>query len=217
MKRLVATLAALAAMCLLLWFFPLFHVVRRGTSSAGTAASNFNATDFAQEFWDTKLTPAFDQAADAATVLAALQNDPQQAQSEYGHSAGLGRTVLYFVRGRGRITAVSGKSIDVILVESGDQVDDDQADVALQTGLLFGNTVRDATALIDGSDFANSQQFNEISTALNQIVESTVLPTLKQQAQVGRAIEFVGCAEVTNLPRDASPLQVIPVQVRFPE
>jgi predicted lipoprotein len=216
MKRLVATLAALTAVCLLLWFFPLFHVVRRGTVPAG-AASEFNATDLAQEFWDAKLMPAFDQAADAATVLVALRNDPKQAQSEYGHSAGLGRAVLYFVRGRGRVTAVNGKSIDVTLAESGDRVDSDQADIALQTGLLFGNTVRDATGLIDGSDFANSQQFNEISTSLNQIVESTVLPTLKQQAQVGRAIEFVGCAEVTTLPRDASPLQVIPVAVRFPE
>lgn len=211
MKRLVATLAALAAMCLLLWFFPLFHVVRRGTVPAG-AASEFNATNFAQEFWDTKLTPAFDQAADAATVLAALRSDPKQAQSEYGHSAGLGRTVLYFVRGRGKVTAVNDKSIDVTLAEGSGQTD-----LTLQTGLLFGNTVRDATGLIDGSDFANSQQFNEISTALNQIVESTVLPALKKQAQVGRSIEFVGCAEVTSLPRDASPLQVIPVDVRFPE
>ncbi len=211
MNRLVATLVTLLALGVLFWFMPLFHVVRRETAAA-MEASKFSATDYANDFWNTKLAPAFDQAADAATVLAALRNDPVQARAEYGHSAGLGRTVLYLVRGSGSITAVDDKSIHVAL-----GADADGAGVALQTGLLFGNTIRDVTGLIRGGDFVNSQQFNEVSTALNRIVESTVLPELKQQANVGETIEFVGCAEVTNVPRDTSPLQVVPLEVRFPE
>jgi len=210
MNRLVATLAALAVVGVLLWFLPLFHVVRREAALANTQSSEFSAADYGKDFWKTRLVPAFDQAANAATVLTALRNDPKQARVRFGRSAGLGRAVLYVVRGRGTIVSVDDKSIGVAL-----DADGKQTDVALQTGLLFGNTIRDATGLIHGGDFANSQQFNEVSMVLNRIVETTVLPQLKKQARVGDTIEFVGCAEVTNVPRDISPLKMVPLEVKL--
>ena len=87
-------------------------------------------------------------------------------------------------------------------------------DIVLQTGVVSGNTVRDATGLLSASDYPNSQQFNAISNELNRLVETLVIPSAKQAAQVGRQIEFVGCARVLNLPADASPLKLIPLEVR---
>lgn len=210
MSRFVATICTLVAACVLFWFFPLFHVVPRGTTLAEKQQAAFDAADYVTKFWTEKLTPTFGQAADAAAVLAALRDDPQQARTDFGRSVGLGRAALYFARGSGKIVSVDDKAIGVSLAAEGSE-----ADVAIQAGLLFGNTVRDATGLIRGEDFPNSQHFNEISTELNRVVETTVIPPLKQQAKVGAAIEFVGCAEVTNLPRDVSPLKVIPLDVKF--
>ena len=73
-----------------------------------------------------------------------------------------------------------------------------EPDIVLQTGLLFGNTVRDATGLLDASNFPDSRQFNEISTELNRIVEARVIPILKEKAAVGRQIDFAGCAEIPD-------------------
>lgn len=210
MNRFVATIGTLVAASVLFWFFPLFHVVPRGTTLAEKPQAAFDATDYVKKFWSAKLSPTFGQAADAAAVLAALREDPQQARTDFGRSLGLGRAALYFVRGSGTIVSVGDKAIGVSLAAEGSE-----ADIAIQTGLLFGNTVRDATGLIHGDDFANSQHFNAISIELNRVVENDVIPHVKQQANVGEQIEFVGCAEVTNLPRDISPLKVIPLDVKF--
>jgi predicted lipoprotein len=88
-----------------------------------------------------------------------------------------------------------------------------QADVVLQTGLLFGNTVRDATGLLDASKFPDSRQFNEVSTVLNHIVEAEIISTLKQNAKAGRHISFAGCAEIPDQSKLPRPLILIPLQV----
>jgi predicted lipoprotein len=209
MNRAVAILCLLAVVGVVFWFFPLFHVVSRDALRAERMQTAFNGRDYVNEFWTNKLTPALDGAADAAAVLAALRENPDHAREQFGRSAGLGRTSLYFVRGGGTIVSVDNELIGISL--DGNET----GDVAITTGLLFGNTLRDATGLIDGDDFPNSQHFNEISTELNRKVESSVIRPLKQRAKVGDTIEFVGCAEVTNVSRDIAPLKVVPLDVEF--
>jgi predicted lipoprotein len=86
-------------------------------------------------------------------------------------------------------------------------------DVVLPVGMVFGNTVRDATGLLDMDKFPNSQHFNDLSTELNRIVETRVLPRLRDRAEVGRQVRFVGCAEVSRDPKRRKPLKVVPVSV----
>ena len=136
---------------------------------------------------------------------------PSRPASSLAASVGLGRASLYFVRGSGTIVSVDDKADRRVARGRRKRRRTSRS----QTGLLFGNTVRDATGLVDGDDFPNSQHFNEISTELNRMVETTVIPPLKERAKVGDAIEFVGCAEVTNVPRDVTPLKVVPLEVKF--
>jgi predicted lipoprotein len=210
MNRATITIAVLLAAGVLSWFFPLFRVVSRSSVQAAQSASKFDAAAFVDELWTKKLPPTFADAHDAAAVVAALRENPQQAKTEFGRTVGLGRSTLYFLQGQGTIASVDGKAVGIALT-----ADTNEPEVSLPTGLLFGNTVRDATGLVDGNAFPNSQQFNEISTQLNRKIEETVLPSLKSQAKVGDKIRFVGCSEVTNLPRDVSPLKVIPLEVTF--
>ena len=79
-------------------------------------------------------------------------------------------------------------------------------------GLVFGNALRDGTGLLNVNDYPNSQDFNAISEALNHIVETRVLPKLREQAKVGATISFAGCAEVDDESSDLKPLKVIPIQ-----
>jgi predicted lipoprotein len=209
MNRVVAILGALLVVAVLSWFFPLFHVVSRETLRAEKEQSVFHADEFAKKFWATKLTPAFADAADASAVFAAYHESAEQARTQFGRTVGIGRSTFYFVRGAGTITSIDNKQIVVQLTD-----DASGPHVALATGLLFGNTVRDATGLLNADEFPNSQQFNEISAELNRMIEASVLPPLKESATVGAEIEFVGCAEVTNVPRDITPLKVVPLEVK---
>ena len=117
---------------------------------------------------------------------------------------------FFFLRGAGHVVGVTKKGVALAL-KDGNQT----ADVLLPTGLLFGNAVRDGTGLLDVSAFPNSQNFNDLSTGLNRIVETTLLPQLREQAKIGAKISFVGCAEVEDEDSDARPVKVIPVALKI--
>jgi predicted lipoprotein len=86
------------------------------------------------------------------------------------------------------------------------------AEIVLLAGLVFGNTVRDGTGLLNVNDYPNSQDFNDISAELNKIIETRVLPKLREGVKVGAAVRFVGCAEVADESTDLRPLKLVPIQ-----
>ena len=116
---------------------------------------------------------------------------------------------FYFLRGEGKILSVSDDEVSLAVTEGSTN-----AEVSLQTGLIFGNALRDGTGLLSANDYPNSQDFNDISAALNHIVETRTLPKLREQAKVGAKISFVGCAEVGDEATDLKPLKVIPFQTK---
>jgi len=210
MSRTAAWLATLAALGTLGWLFPLFHFVPLKQTESNAMSAEFNASRYATAFWDDKLLKSLNRAADAEQVLAALSADPQRAREEYGRKLGFSHSTLFFLRGTGRIVSVKKNKVMLTLTDG-----DDAVDVVLPTGLLFGNAVRDGTGLLDASTFPNSQDFNDLSTALNRIVETTVLPPLREQAAVGATVSFTGCVEVDDEETDVRPLKIIPVAVQI--
>jgi predicted lipoprotein len=207
MKRLLLwTIVALAfaGVCRV---FPLFHVVPLERVARERRAGAFDAVQFAEKFWNETLLKSLDQAVKADVLLAGIQANPVAAKNQFSRRLGLSESYTYFVSGTGRVLAVSGDEISLAVTEGATN-----AEVALQTGLLFGNTVRDATGLLDVNDYPNSQDFNDISAALNRIIETRVLPKLREQVKVGAKIHFAGCAEVNDETADLKPLRVIPVR-----
>jgi predicted lipoprotein len=202
--RWIIAIVIAAGIC---WLFPLFHVVPLKTATAEKQAETFNATQFAETFWTNQLIASLDKAVKADVLLPAIAVNPATAKQKYARTVGLSENYFYFVSGRGRVLAVSDDEVTLTVTEGGTN-----ADISLQTGLLFGNALRDATGLLNASDYPNSQDFNDISTALNHIAETQVLPKLREQAKVGAKISFVGCAEVDDEASDLKPLKIIPIQ-----
>jgi predicted lipoprotein len=211
MDRLIVVITALVVGAGLTWFFPLFHVVPLDEAMAAKTA-NFNAATFVREFWDKQLLPSFEQANDAVEVITLIKADPETARKTFGKSVSIGRVYFYFLRGEGTILAVEKSGVAVSLIAP-----DDEADVVLKTGLLFGNAIRDATGQLQSGDYANSQDYNAISRELNQIGPNEVQPTLKKEARAGRKIRFVACAEVRASSKKLLPLIMVPLKVEFPE
>jgi predicted lipoprotein len=207
--RAVRWTIAIAVMAGIGWLFPLFHVVALKTANAEKAAITFNATQFAENFWTNQLVMPLSQTVNANVLLAAIQSDSAFAKKRFSRSVGLSEGYFYFVAGTGRVVAVSDDDVSLVVTDGRTN-----AEISLQCGLIFGNAVRDGTGLLNASAYPNSQDFNDISAALNHIVETRVLTGLRQQAKIGAKISFAGCAEVDDESADLKPLKVIPIQTQ---
>jgi predicted lipoprotein len=205
MKRFVMPLVVLGVVAALLWRYPPVRIVNLAEVEASKREQAFDAADYARRVWDEQLKPILGTAHDAAEVAAAIRQDPREARTQFGRTMGVGRGYFLFLRGEGVVVSADSRQIGLSL-GGGEEVD-----VVLRVGPLFGNAVRDATGLVDASDFSNSQHFNAVSQELNRIVEAEVLPAVVKIAKAGRRIAFVGCAEVRNEPGDLRPLKVVPL------
>ena len=204
--RWIIAIAVVAGIC---WLFPLFHIVPLKAAKAEKAAATFNPAQFAEMFWTNQLLPSLDHTVKANALLAAIQSDPAAARKKFSRHIGLSDSYFYFVSGSGRVVSISDDEISLAITPGSTN-----AEVSLQAGLVFGDAVRDGTGLLNESAYPNSQDFNDISAALNHLVETRVLPGLRAQAKIGAKISFAGCAEVDDETMDLKPLKVIPIQTK---
>lgn len=207
MNRWFAWFIAIVAAASVCWLFPLFHVVPLKTAAAEKVAATFNATQFAEAFWTNQLIASLEKTVKADVLLPAIQSNAAAAKQKFSRSVGLSEGYFYFVSGSGRVVAVSDDEISLAVTDGSTN-----AEVTLQIGLIFGNALRDGTGLLNASDYPNSQDFNDISAALNHIVEARVLSKLREQVKIGAKISFAGCAAVDDESTDLKPLKVIPIQ-----
>jgi predicted lipoprotein len=203
--------AVAAGTAVLLYFLPLFHVVPLDVARQRAAEAAFDPAAFVERFWTERLIPEAARAVDAAALLPAVQKDRQAARRTYGRSVGLGGVYYYFVAGVGRVVSVERNTVGLALHEGQEQVQ-----VTLEAGPIFGNAVRDGTGLLDVNDFPNSQDFNALSAEINRRIEQDVLPCLRNMAAVGARIRFVGCTEIMDEDTDLNPLRIVPFLVEAP-
>jgi predicted lipoprotein len=207
MKCPVCIIGSLILLGLIGKYFPLFHVVSLKSAESQKSAATFNAVAIADNLWSNRLLESFDRATDAKELLAAINRDPATAQKKYARAVSVGGGYFYYLSGEGRVLSTNGDGISLAITP-----DTTNAEMVLNTGLIFGNAIRDGTGLLNASDYANSQDYNNISAELNKLVETRVLPKLRAHAYVGARVKFVGCAEVDDDTTDLHPLQIIPIQ-----
>ena len=197
--------AALALGAVLVAYPPVRIKVRHPVAAlyepATTGAVAFDAPAFAAKFWSGPLAAA--SAADGAVLLKNLRTDPAAALRG-ARRVGLGNAAYFFLNATGRVTAVERSRI---LVDVAGQL------VAIRTGPVFGNVVRDGCGLLEVNQVPGLAEFNALSAELNRLVETTVQPKLAGLA-AGATVTVVGCAEAPEtVPADGPLLTVIPVRV----
>jgi predicted lipoprotein len=197
--------------------FPPFRIVslkpapagRGGAPSPATTApaAAFDPAAAAAKFWEHELPAAHARAVDLAQLAPAVRAGAEAAKTRFAQAAGLG-TAYYFVRGSGKVVARERNTLRLSITGA------ETESVTIRLGPVFGNTVRDGTGLLDVNAFPGLQEFNALAAALNALVEQRVLPALKEKAQVGAVVSFVGCAEAPESAADpGEPLfTVVPFQ-----
>ncbi|MBN2410617.1 DUF2291 family protein [candidate division KSB1 bacterium] len=168
----------------------------------------FNAADYAENFWQTILLNNLQKAMDAKLLIKEIEYNPARARKKYAHTLGNSSLYYYFIRGAGYILSIEEDMIRISLNPDGIE-----PELAIMTSEIYGNAIRDGAGLLNINDFDNIQNFNDISNEINKIVLEKVVPTFKNKLKTGDKISFTGCAEVMDETLDLDPLLLVPVIV----
>lgn len=210
--RLIAWGAVLIAAGLICWCFPLFHIRpfdadARGSGEQPSTPRQSDPADpaaFVREFWDGPLRTG-DAVTDVAQLWNAFDADATGARSQLGRQAGLGGAWYFCLRGQGVVEAVEKDRVVLAVADSSRRV-------CLELGLVVDNTVRESIG-VKASDFANSQDFNAVSSELNRRAELEVIAPHRAVLEEGVTVDFVGCAKIDGK-SDLDPLCLIPIQIQ---
>ncbi len=197
---------------LICWFFPLFHIrpldadTREPNKQAATPRQSGPADPaaYVREFWDGPLRTG-DGGTDVAQLWNAFDADTTGARSQYGRQAGLGGAWYFCLRGRGTVETLEKDCVVLTVADSSRRV-------CLKLGVVVDNTVREAMG-VKASDFANSQDFNAVSSELNRRVEQEVIAPNRAFLKAGVLVDFVGCAKIGGK-SDLDPVSLIPIQLQ---
>ena len=159
---------------------------RRGT---------FNAVQYARDFWDNQLIGVLDKAVDAKELIELFNTNMTEAIRRYGKTPGVSRLYAYLLKGDGEILTVGEDFLDLSIREPWTN-----PDIRIISGFYIpGNAVRDASGLIDVSEFSDTMKFNEIGNEINKIVVKEVIRSfLDKNPQAGQTVRFFGATQVAQ-------------------
>ena len=170
--------------------------------------ATFNAAEYARDFWDNQLSGVLDQAVDVSELIELFNSNMDEAIRRYGKAPGVPRIYAYLTKGHGKILATGEDFVEVSIREP-----QTNPDVKITTGFYIpGNAVRDASGLINVSEFSDTMKFNEISGEINKIVVNEVIkPFLDKKPQVDQTITFIGATQVAQDVIEEKEVQLVEV------
>jgi len=161
---------------------------------------------FAQKFWAN--FSAADSAVEITSFVQQLKTDATATVAKYAKSQGIGNTAYVLVKGEGIVNAINEDDV-LLLVKPGTQ----EIKVKINTGIYFGNAVRDVTGKIKMGDFTNTMDYNNVSVELNKIVRSKIVMPFKANTKKGQLVQFTGCIELNTEKINADDITVLPVKI----
>jgi len=170
--------------------------------------ANASPVEVAQQFWAKQLPAYMDSAIEINVFLQMLKANPQQVVEKYSHTQGIGNITFFLVKGEGIIEAVNEDEVMVTVRTIAGEIK-----LQLVTGVYFGNAVRDVTGKISMGDFANTMDFNTVSTELNKQLRTAVIIPFKTTAKKGNAIAFTGCIEMNKEKIDTTAIALLPLKI----
>lgn len=167
-------------------------------------SDKFDAVAYVDGIWESQVIPTVqEKAVDLPTLLSAIDEDTEAAQSQHGRQAASGSAFNFITKGEGKVLAVESSNLLVDLAPF-----DGEKDVAVRLGPAFiGTEIRDSLEFIRFNDFKNVLEYADVSTELNTRVRNTVVNDIDKETIVGKEIAFSGAFAL----KDRENIVIIPV------
>ncbi len=180
---------------------------------AQAKSEEFDPIAYVDAIWESEVRPAIiENAVDLPTVLNAIEADLETGGAEHGIF--IGGAYNFMVKGSGVIDEVFTESKNGTVVVDLEGYDG-PAKLIVQVGpLIRGNSVRDATGLIEFGEFKEQTEFGQVSKAINKRVASDVLGDVDLENLLGKTVNFDGTFSVSTINQtsiDLSEITVAPV------
>jgi predicted lipoprotein len=176
------------------------------------ADQDFDATAYAKQIWNEKLPARLDSAIELISLVKLIERNPNDAFAKYSNAIGIGNYRYSLVKVTGIASIINE---DDIVMQVNHASADSLMIINLATEYIYGNSIRDASGLLDIKDFTNTADLNNISEALNKMVRSTVLPAFKKQVKQGDKLEITGAVEFNKEHISFNYLELIPVRIKI--
>jgi len=170
----------------------------------------FDAQKFSAKLWTEKMPLKIDSAIDLASFIEAVKTNKEAAFQQYSNALGIGNYRYALVKTKGVVREVNEDDLHVLVT-----VADSTMIVILATEYIYGNAIRDASALIDIKNFSNTEDLNSISQELNKIVRTSVLSPFKQIVKVGDEIDITAAVEINKEHIKWTNLELLPVYLKI--
>lgn len=172
--------------------------------------SGFDAAGFAAAFWQKELVPSLKNAVPLNQLIQELNNEPEKAFNTYGKTLGIGYVRYFMVQGEGIVHKINEDDIELQLANS-----QPANKVSLETEYVYGNAVRDASGLIQITDFDNTMDLNNVSEQINHKIKIEVVKPFLANVRVNEKVKFIGALELNSKHPQTKKIELIPVQLEL--
>jgi predicted lipoprotein len=184
--------------------------IKKLSGMKAATGEKFDAASFSKKLWEEKLPARLGSAVELATFIRSTQANAADAFSKYSNALGIGNYRYALIKAEANVTAINEDDI-TLQVKIGDSL----MTVKLATEFIYGNAIRDASALVDVKDFPNTMDLNTISEELNKMVRKTILPPFKAAVKNGDKLIVTGAIEINKEHIKWNELEIIPVQIQI--
>jgi len=164
----------------------------------------FDAKAYASDFMNHQIEAL--PAIDAAVFLENLSRDLEGYCEQHGKKLGISDTYNFIIEGNATVQSVEEEYVRVAL--------ENEAPLKLATDFIFGNAIRDGSAMAHIDDYQSTMDFNSISVELNQIVRETILPPFKASVKTADRLYFKGAVKI-DISGPLDHVNVIPLRIKF--
>jgi hypothetical protein len=198
LKILLGTLTLLAVVALSIKVEPLSE----------RTPKKFDPTEHVARFWAEELPTllASDRVVDADLFREELKHNRRFLIERYGLTLGIGAPYSLLLGGEFEVVEV-GEELTTLRTAA-------QTELAMRTAYIFGNTVREATALFSIDDYENTMDFNLVSSELNRRIQQEVISPQREALVEGARLQVVGALD---LPQEGLPkgrFELIPLTLK---
>lgn len=175
-----------------------------------TSNPKFDAPVFSSKLWSEKMPAKIDSAVDLAIFINAVTTDKEVAFKRYSNALGIGNYRYALIKAQGTVVSVNEDDVQVQL-----PVADSTINAVLATEYIYGNAIRDASALVDVKDYPNTSDLNSISEEMNKIVRTSVLPPFKKSVKKGDKVNVTAAVELNKEHIKWTGLELLPVRLQI--